>query len=984
MKISVSLIGFKKVNYIHLFLLAIILSSCTGKQSSSKPDFFLLTSSLEEISGDFFITKDSVRIHGAKNVSNDFSRTGKSSIKLNSKSPYGLDFKFENVKKGDVIKASVWRKSKNGQGTITITDGPGNSKQFIMSEGFILREKNWELIQCSFVAREDYKKIKIYVYTASEESVYFDDLKIEMYSNNSKPDNTYDALEIKIDSLNYNTLSLYRDSALKKNVISKDEKKYVEATISIDGVEVPVSIRLKGDWTDHLTTNKWSFRIKLKGDTRFNGLKTFSIQNPSTRSFMKEWFAHKLFEKEDVLTTSYSFIPVIINGVKMGVYALEEHFDKQLLESRNRREAPILKFDESSMWEQIVYGNQHNVYSEIPNIPSANIVPFKKNRTYKSPELYRLFKLAQAQMNDFRNSNPHVESYLNIDAAAKYLALCDILNGKHGLVWHNQRFYINPINSKLEPIGFDCFGEHSNDEGDIIGLEKVEKYRLFQSALQNQTLSDSYEIYLKRFSKIKYLEEVFEELKLEILELEKLFHFEDPSYRFDKEYFVRHSKQIRKQLSEYRKFKEKQIKKSPLTKNYSVLQEDLIYKETALKAYKESKDSLHTTVVLRNYHLAGIKIIGYGIKRNEDSIISVSAVNLSKFNSGFPKKKLVLKGNVKQVFYTADNCEDKVFSSSVIKWGVPGKIDFKTRQLPNFIQSITGTKEFIIKAGSYKVLKDIIVPNGYLLRIDAGAELNFINGAAFISYSPVNLIGDSLHPIVIRSSDSSANGFSVIASGTESNLKHVQFSQFKSLNREHKNLTGAVMFYESKVNIDDCLFSDNYSEDALNLIRCEFKIQNSIIENTFSDGFDADFCTGSVINCVFKNTGNDGVDFSGSKIDIEKCLIENAADKAISGGENSILKIVDCKINRANIAIAAKDLSMLEVRNVSITNCNYSYAAYRKKPEYGPATITVYSAKLNDSKNLYLLEKGSELTYLGKKHVGNKTFDIDSMYSQYK
>ena len=63
---------------------------------------------------------------------------------------------------------------------------------------------------------------------------------------------------------------------------------------------------------------------------------------------MHEWFAHKIFEYEDILTTRYIFVPVIINGEKKGVYALEEHFDKQLLEHRKRREGPIVKFDENN------------------------------------------------------------------------------------------------------------------------------------------------------------------------------------------------------------------------------------------------------------------------------------------------------------------------------------------------------------------------------------------------------------------------------------------------------------------------------------------------------------------------------------------------------------------------------------------------------------------------------------------------------------
>jgi len=36
-----------------------------------------------------------------------------------------------------------------------------------------------------------------------------------------------------------------------------------------------------------------------------------------------------------------------LNGQDMGVYAFEEHFDKLLIESNNRREGPIVKFSEN-------------------------------------------------------------------------------------------------------------------------------------------------------------------------------------------------------------------------------------------------------------------------------------------------------------------------------------------------------------------------------------------------------------------------------------------------------------------------------------------------------------------------------------------------------------------------------------------------------------------------------------------------------------
>ncbi len=130
---------------------------------------------------------------------------------------------------------------------------------------------------------------------------------------------------------------------------------------------------------DHLEGNKWSFRIKLKGNNSYYGLKKFSIQDPSTRSFMMEWFAHQLFEKEDILTTRYQFKVVYINGVNKGVYALEEHFNKRLLEYRNQREGPIVKFDESGIWQaRLDQKKTGNPFIKYPYLESSEILPFSK------------------------------------------------------------------------------------------------------------------------------------------------------------------------------------------------------------------------------------------------------------------------------------------------------------------------------------------------------------------------------------------------------------------------------------------------------------------------------------------------------------------------------------------------------------------------------------------------------------------------------
>ncbi len=156
---------------------------------------------------------------------------------------------------------------------------------------------------------------------------------------------------IDINFENYQKINYKREQALEIGVLVSSEEDYVPATIRYKNKEVNVRLRLKGDLLDHLKGDKWSFRIKVRGDDTLFGMKTFSIQGPRTRNYLDEFVYHKALKKEGVMFLRYDFIEVIINGKNKGIYAIEEHFEKQLIENNERREGIILKFNEDMRWE---------------------------------------------------------------------------------------------------------------------------------------------------------------------------------------------------------------------------------------------------------------------------------------------------------------------------------------------------------------------------------------------------------------------------------------------------------------------------------------------------------------------------------------------------------------------------------------------------------------------------------------------------------
>ena len=281
---------------------------------------------------------------------------------------YGIGFTLTNFKVGETYKASVWRYRPLGGPGILAVSGSGEDKFYKQEEYPVTSDKGWEKIEVIFKIPL-FKKIdefKIYTFSTGVNDAYFDDLKIELISTDSNAFlEEIPIVEIKIDDTGMRKLERKRGEALKAGLLERTADDWVKAKLKNEGSEeeIKVELRLKGDWLDHLGNNKWSFRIKTKGEQVWNRLRYFSLHTPKARSFLHEWLLHKLFEKEDVLTTKYEFVIVKLNGKNLGVYACEEHFDKILVERQKRREGPIIRFSEDGFWAAIKRNyQQHGAY----------------------------------------------------------------------------------------------------------------------------------------------------------------------------------------------------------------------------------------------------------------------------------------------------------------------------------------------------------------------------------------------------------------------------------------------------------------------------------------------------------------------------------------------------------------------------------------------------------------------------------------------
>ena len=103
---------------------------------------------------------------------------------------------------------------------------------------------------------------------------------------------------------------------------------------------------LTGANLDHISnTYKWSLRVNLNGDEQIEGMEKFTLLVPQTRgsNLLSEWIIHKFSNFMGLINLRYDFKKIILNGKDHGIYAMEEHFDKRMLENNKMRAGLIIK-----------------------------------------------------------------------------------------------------------------------------------------------------------------------------------------------------------------------------------------------------------------------------------------------------------------------------------------------------------------------------------------------------------------------------------------------------------------------------------------------------------------------------------------------------------------------------------------------------------------------------------------------------------------
>ena len=779
-------------------------------------------------------------------------------------------------------------------------------------------------------------------------------------------------LGLTMDPLDFAKLKMKRDAALKTGILNSGDDDFVPAFLQHGAMTTEVRIRLKGDWTDQLLGDKWSFRLKIKGDQTLYGMKQFSLHHPRARGFAYEWLFHRALKREDIMALRYDFVQVSINGKDLGVYALEEHFEKRLIENQQRREGPIVKMNEELLWADRASAPPMTTSPTGLQSEHAGFVDaFGLGSVLDSKAMYKRFVLGGSLLEAVRAGELPAHKAFDTQRMATYFALCDLLGSEHAVIWHNLRFYYNPLTALLEPIGFDANAGHLTVVPHGAQRRWDDPAREFKNVVfSDPVFSQEYTKALERLSKPGYLESLLADTRKDLDQQLSILYKEFPWIHYSPSVFEHNRAVIVATLNpksavhayahartaETMDIEVGNIQSMPLEVESISFRDSLVLRPSERIFLAPKVPDLPVDYRLVSFPLPADFPASVKMARELKIRYRIAGASTARTEAVFawPRQN------------------NEVLSADLVRQ------EPNVDKLPCFAVD-EDAKRITIRPGRWEIGESVVIPGGYDVVAGPGTELFLAPDVTILSYSRFLFRGTAEAPVVIRS-DGRGRGVLVAKTGGESKLEHTHFLDLANPNRNGWEVTSAVTFYEAPAHFTKCVFAGSKCEDALNMFRTTYVLENCKFADTRSDAFDADFANGRIVDSYFENCGNDAIDVSGSNAEVVNLRVNGTGDKGVSVGENSRLTARHLRLQRTAIGLASKDFSNAHFEDVSMQGGGVGLTLYVKKPEFGPSSMSVDGLVMADIQMPYLVEKGAQLTVDGAHIVPNRTVVRDELY----
>ena len=730
-------------------------------------------------------------------------------------------------------------------------------------------------------------------------------------------------LDIKFDD--FMILSQSRQDAIRNGKLNKSHFDYVKSTIKADGKKLKAEVRLKGWFLDHVATDKWSLKVKLKGDSLL-GIKRFSLMGPFTRDFHTPILINEAMRLKSILAPRDGFYNVMVNGKNTGNMYFEEEYSEQFTENAGKPYGPIFKYDEKS--NIISFIDDESFWADDLNL---HLIASKMDRILENPSSY--------------------QHLLNFDVWAEYLAITFLFKCWHGNLDMNLSYYFHPLERSLQPISSDnsCGQEDHRRAFGVMPTQNEFLYKLISIPSFRQLLSTK----IKWWMDSEEAKIFLSRLREKEITLRRTLAFESPflgKYKIS----VNHLPGILDWLNSTTFNSKKAEASTHLVRK--------IQSPQKVRTNQLLQDIFPAVIVMRKNDNFDLRINNYSKKRYVVEKLILRSKLTTRFidiqndfkevSSSFNRiyQDHFLNSDIEVSFIYRDLNQPSVSKISKVNlsYGESDSLDFRDSNLAKiskYFKLDSGSKTFFSDNNEMiDILESLIIPEDYSLRLSSGTKITFGADIGLVVKGSLQVQGIKEHVVSLSGrGDDKWGGILVIPNQKSVEIDYLLMDGGSGI-INGLNHRGAFTVNNAHVSVKNSIFQNNNSEDALNLVQVSGILDGVTIQNTHSDGLDVDYGNIELTNSSFLNigaaSGADAVDVSKTKIIISNLEVNNVTDKGVSIGEASKAIIKNANISNALVGLAAKDSSNLMVDIMQLRDIKLADTmAYRKKSHFEGAKI---------------------------------------------
>ncbi len=675
-----------------------------------------------------------------------------------------------------------------------------------------------------------------------------------------------------------------------------EDQVYMPAVFKFRDLEIEVDIRGRGTLFTHYREEKPSFRIKFPKDRYFRGSRVTNLIIPYDQArVVGDTSVSSLARRYGLVTLPIRFVTLRFNGEVLGVYHEVEHFRKELAVKQFRSEGYFMSSlgapkGGAKAGDHPGFARALEAFSHCVNHPCADA------------EVRRV-----------------LDEFVDVDKMAIYSAITTLFGAKHGWGEDNLILFFDPPRGRLEPVPWDMGTlELRRGQDPFKSLESVK-------GIGSRFLQfDDF-----RLLRDRYVWDVLSRHEQTAMrESDRLYGDIRRALAFDTE----HSRRYTQRMVDYFQ--------GALTKNFELWRRHL------------------ETVDLEGRQTAGgLELINHGAAAVRVTLASGHVEMLPGRYLDTPGKlvlgsdaqlaELVLANEISGASIPISEVQSGSRDSGAGSGGPeapttdaePAPLD--PVQPPKGVRAVA--EEWVF-AGEIRLTETVALPEGIGARFEPGLRLILDPEVSLIIQGDLVSVGSEDRPIWVGAESIDAP-FGVVAVLGRSHrparvrLEHTTLQGGTEALFRGSYFSGMFSIYDGHLMMSHSRILDVRGEDGLNVKFGFIEARHNVIDRTFSDAVDLDFCRGVLENNTIRSAGGDSLDFSGSLVVSRNNLLEDTTDKGVSAGEATTAFLAGNQIRRATTGVASKDSSWVLVQGGEAEEVQLGMAVYQKKQIFGSGVI---------------------------------------------